>query len=143
MFSRDHLIIGAVGFVLGGVVATTSITAVLMTQTHEEKVCPPITAIVAPTPTTMNQGQPTTPTETPAPAPAPAPAAIKAAPEVVKPVPTKKLSSLEAEEADRLTEEQKQLLKRKQNLDSQVNDSAEIIRLKEQQIKEMEAKLKE
>ena len=94
---------------------------------------------VAPTPTTMNQGQPTTPTE----APAPAPAAIKAAPEVVKPVPTKKLSSLEAEEADRLTEEQKQLLKRKQNLDSQVNDSAEIIRLKEQQIKEMEAKLKE
>jgi hypothetical protein len=69
--------------------------------------------------------------------------AIKAAPEVVKPVPTKKLSSLEAEEADRLTEEQKQLLKRKQNLDSQVNDSAEIIRLKEQQIKEMEAKLKE
>ncbi len=141
MFNRDHLIIGAVGFVLGGVVATTSITAVLMTQTHEEKVCPPITAIVAPTPTTMNQGQPTTPTE--APAPAPAPAAIKAAPEVVKPVPTKKLSSLEAEEADRLTEEQKQLLKRKQNLDSQVNDSAEIIRLKEQQIKEMEAKLKE
>ncbi|MDO9178018.1 MAG: hypothetical protein Q7U16_06785 [Agitococcus sp.] len=141
MFNRDHLIIGAVGFVLGGVVATTSITAVLMTQTHEEKVCPPITAIVAPTPTTMNQGQPTTPTETPA--PAPAPAAIKAAPEVVKPVPTKKLSSLEAEEADRLTEEQKQLLKRKQNLDSQVNDSAEIIRLKEQQIKEMEAKLKE
>jgi hypothetical protein len=139
MFNRDHLIIGAVGFVLGGVVATTSITAVLMTQTHEEKVCPPITAIVAPTPTTMNQGQPTTPTE----APAPAPAAIKAAPEVVKPVPTKKLSSLEAEEADRLTEEQKQLLKRKQNLDSQVNDSAEIIRLKEQQIKEMEAKLKE
>ena len=141
MFNRDHLIIGAVGFVLGGVVATTSITAVLMTQTHEEKVCPPITAIVAPTPTTMNQGQPTTPTETPA--PAPAPAAIKAAPEVVKPVPTKKLSSLEAEEADRLTEEQKQLLKRKQHLDSQVNDSAEIIRLKEQQIKEMEAKLKE
>ena len=141
MFNRDHLIIGAVGFVLGGVVATASITAVLMTQTHEEKVCPPITAIVAPTPTTMNQGQPTTPTETPA--PAPAPAAIKAAPEVVKPVPTKKLSSLEAEEADRLTEEQKQLLKRKQNLDSQVNDSAEIIRLKEQQIKEMEAKLKE
>ena len=141
MFNRDHLIIGAVGFVLAGVVATTSITAVLMTQTHEEKVCPPITAIVAPTPTTMNQGQPTTPTETPA--PAPAPAAIKAAPEVVKPVPTKKLSSLEAEEADRLTEEQKQLLKRKQNLDSQVNDSAEIIRLKEQQIKEMEAKLKE
>jgi hypothetical protein len=62
---------------------------------------------------------------------------------VVKPVQTKKLSSLEAEEADRLTEEQKQLLKRKQNLDSQVNDSAEIIRLKEQQIKEMEAKLKE
>ena len=137
MFNRDHLIIGAVGFVLGGVVATTSITAVLMTQTHEEKVCPPITAIVAPTPTTMNQGQPTIPTESPA------PAAIKAAPEVVKPVPTKKLSSLEAEEADRLTEEQKQLLKRKQNLDSQVNDSAEIIRLKEQQIKEMEAKLKE
>ena len=141
MFNRDHLIIGAVGFVLGGVVATTSITAVLMTQTHEEKVCPPITAIVAPTPTTMNQGQPTTPTE--APAPAPAPAAIKAAPEVVKPVPTKKLSSLEAEEADRLTEEQKQLLKRKQNLDSQVNDSAEIIRLKEQQKKEKKAKLKE
>ncbi|MDO8416631.1 MAG: hypothetical protein Q7S87_10525 [Agitococcus sp.] len=137
MFNRDHLIIGAVGFVLGGVVATASITAVLMTQTHEEKVCPPITAIVAPTPTTMNQGQPTTPTETPA------PEAIKAAPEAVKPVPTKKLSSLEAEEADRLTEEQKQLLKRKQNLHSQVNDSAEIIRLKEQQIKEMEAKLKE
>lgn len=137
MFNRDHLIIGAVGFVLGGVVATTSITAVLMTQTHEEKVCPPITAIIAPTPTTMNQGQPTIPTEAPALAP------IKVAPEVVKPVPTKKLSSLEAEEADRLTEEQKQLLKRKQNLDSQVNDSAEIIRLKEQQIKEMEAKLKE
>ena len=54
-----------------------------------------------------------------------------------------KLNSLEAEEADRLTEEQKQLLARKNNLHSQVNDSAEIIRLKEQQIKEMEAKLKQ
>ena len=61
MFSRDHLIIGAVGFVLGGVVATASITAVLLTQAHEEKTCPPVTAIIAPAPQTMNLGQATTP----------------------------------------------------------------------------------
>ena len=72
------------------------------------------------------------------------PEPVKSAPPTaLKPVPTKKLNSLEAEEADRLTEEQKQLLARKNNLHSQVNDSAEIIRLKEQQIKEMEAKLKQ
>ncbi|MBH1971606.1 hypothetical protein FK216_08985 [Moraxellaceae bacterium AER2_44_116] len=151
MFSRDHLIIGAVGFVLGGVVATASITAVLMTQSHEEKTCPPVTAIIAPAPQTMNQGQATTPPPpppvsepTPTPVAVATPEPVKSAPPTaLKPVPTKKLNSLEAEEADRLTEEQKQLLARKNNLHSQVNDSAEIIRLKEQQIKEMEAKLKQ
>ena len=144
MFSRDHLIIGAVGFVLGGVVATASITAVLLTQAHEEKTCPPVTAIIAPAPQTMNQGQATTPPPPPTPVAAATPEPVKSAPPTaLKPVPTKKLNSLEAEEADRLTEEQKQLLARKNNLHSQVNDSAEIIRLKEQQIKEMEAKLKE
>lgn len=151
MFSRDHLIIGAVGFVLGGVVATASITAVLMTQSHEEKTCPPVTAIIAPAPQTMNLGQATTPPPPPPVSePAPTPVAVatpepvkSAPPTALKPVPTKKLNSLEAEEADRLTEEQKQLLARKNNLHSQVKDSAEIIRLKEQQIKEMEAKLKQ
>ena len=151
MFSRDHLIIGAVGFVLGGVVATASITAVLLTQSHEEKTCPPVTAIIAPAPQMMNQGQATTPPPpSPVSEPAPTPVAVatpepvkSAPPTALKPVPTKKLNSLEAEEADRLTEEQKQLLARKNNLHSQVNDSAEIIRLKEQQIIEMEAKLKQ
>ncbi|MEN9430000.1 MAG: hypothetical protein RJA86_859, partial [Pseudomonadota bacterium] len=110
MFSRDHLIIGAVGFVLGGVVATASITAVLLTQAHEEKTCPPVTAIIAPAPQTMNLGQATTPPPPPTPVAAATPEPVKSAPPTaLKPVPTKKLNSLEAEEADRLTEEQKQL----------------------------------
>ena len=120
-----------------------------MTQAHEEKTCPPVTAIIAPAPQTMNLGQATTPpppppVSEPEPVAAATPEPVKSAPPTaLKPVPTKKLNSLEAEEADRLTEEQKQLLARKNNLHSQVNDSAEIIRLKEQQIKEMEAKLKQ
>jgi len=39
MFSRDHLVIGALGFVLGGVVTTASISTILLTQQKEEKSC--------------------------------------------------------------------------------------------------------
>lgn len=145
MFNRDHLIIGAVGFVLGGVVATASITAVLMTQTHDDKVCPPIPAIIAPPPAVSSSTPAEAPPAETGSASGVMPAAQIAPTPVAAPVakPAAKLSSLEAEEKDRLTEEQKQLLERKKNLTSQLNDSNEIIRLKEQQIKEMEAQLKQ
>ena len=144
-FNRDHLIIGALGFVLGGVVTTASITAILMTQQKEEKVCPPVTAIVAPSASV--EAAPAT-TETTAPTPSPEPiakAVAKPAPVTAPPPPkinTTNIKGIAGEQAEQLSEEQKQLLARKQNLQSQLQDSEEIIRLKEQQIKEMEAKLK-
>ncbi len=148
MLNRDYLIVGALGFVLGGVVATASITTILMTQSHEEKTCPPIPAVIAPAPTVSSETP--TPAATPAtvappvaPAPAPAPVVAKTPAPVKVAKAEKKMSSLDAEEKDRLTEEQKQLLERKKSLDSQLNDSNEIIRLKEQQIKELEEKLKQ
>ncbi len=130
MFSRDHLIIGALGFVLGGVVATASITAVLLTQQKEEKVCPPISAIIAPQPSThLAVGE-----ETSTPKP------IESVPAPI--IDSQKIKGVTGEEADRLSEDQQQLLQRKQLLESQLKDSNEILRLKEQQIKDMEAKLK-
>ena len=42
MFTREHLIIGAAGFVLGGVVATASIMVVLSTQKPESAVVTPL-----------------------------------------------------------------------------------------------------
>jgi len=94
----------------------------LMTQQHEEKVCPPIPAVIAPLPTISSDDNTTKPATAPV---------------------EKKLSSFDAEEKDRLSEEQKQLLERKKNLASQLQDSDEIIKLKEQQIKELEEKLKQ
>nr|HNH45336.1 hypothetical protein [Agitococcus sp.] len=78
----------------------------------------PITPTVAPTPKT---------TTTPPP----------------PPVNTAKIKGLAGEEAERVSEDQKQLVERKKNLESQLKDSNEIVRLKEQQIKELEAKLKQ
>lgn len=131
MFSRDHLIIGALGFVLGGVVATASITAVLLTQQKEEKVCPPISAIIAPQASThLAVGEETSPAKPVENVPAPI-------------IDSQKIKGVTGEEADRLSEDQQQLLQRKQLLESQLKDSNEILRLKEQQIKDMEAKLKQ
>lgn len=131
VFNRDHLIIGALGFVLGSVVTTASVTAVLLTQQKEEKVCPPISAIIAPQPSThLAVGE-----ETSTPKP------VENIPAPI--IDSQKIKGLAGEEADRLTEEQKQLLQRKQLLESQLKDSNEILRLKEQQIKDMEAKLKQ
>lgn len=153
MFSRDHLVIGALGFVLGGVVTTASISTILLTQQKEEKVCPP----VAVTPQTITQPEadaPITealPTTIVTPPPAPPVAKVEAPKPVAAPMPkttpppkidTSKIKGIAGEEADKLSEDQKQLVTRKQNLQSQLQDSDEIIRLKEQQIKEMEAKLK-
>lgn len=130
VFNRDHLIIGALGFVLGSVVTTASVTAVLLTQQKEEKVCPPISAIIAPQASThLAVGEENTTPTTIEPTPAPV-------------IDSQKIKGLVGEEAERLTEEQQQLLQRKQLLESQLKDSNEILRLKEQQIKEMEAKLK-
>lgn len=155
MFSRDHLVIGALGFVLGGVVTTASISTILLTQQKEEKSCPPVMVtpqeITQPEVTApVNEIPPTLQTTT-----AP-PAAPVAQAEPVKPVAapikkiapppqidTSKIKGIAGEEADKRIEDQKQLLARKQNLQSQLQDSEEIIRLKEQQIKEMEEKLKE
>lgn len=150
-FNRDHLIIGALGFVLGGVVTTASITAVLMTQQKEEKVCPPVTAIVAPsasveaTPATTETMATTPP---PVAMPTPAPITSTVSPQTTTPPPpppvnTAKIKGLAGEEAERVSEDQKQLIERKKNLESQLKDSNEIMRLKEQQIKELEAKLKQ
>jgi hypothetical protein len=145
MFSRDHLVIGALGFVLGGVVTTASISTILLTQQKEEKICPPVTVA----PQAITQPDITEPLEPP-PAPIVPPSAapvepkpIKgvAAPKTTSPVDTSKIKGIAGEEADKSLEDQKQLLARKQNLQSQLQDSEEIIRLKEQQIKEMEAKL--
>lgn len=151
MFSRDHLVIGALGFVLGGVVTTASISTILLTQQKEEKICPPVTVepqtisqpdVIAPvnqtTPTTQTTTTPVTQAEPVKPIAAP----IKKA----TPPPqldTSKIKGIAGEEADKRLEDQKQLLTRKQNLQSQLQDSDEIIRLKEQQIKDMEAKLKQ
>ena len=146
MFSRDHLVIGALGFVLGGVVTTASISTILLTQQKEEKICPPVT--VAPQAITHSDitepvnGTPPAPTIPPSAAPVePKPIKAVAAPKTIPPVDTSKIKGIAGEEADKSLEDQKQLLARKQNLQSQLQDSDEIIRLKEQQIKEMEAKL--
>lgn len=151
-FNRDHLIIGALGFVLGSVVTTASITAVLMTQSKEEKVCPPVTAIVAPsasveaTPATTETTA-TTPTPVAMPTPASITPTVAPTPKTTTPPPppvnTAKIKGLAGEEAERVSEDQKQLVERKKNLESQLKDSNEIVRLKEQQIKELEAKLKQ
>lgn len=134
-FSRDHLIVGAVGFVLGGIVSTASITAILMTQHKEEKVCPPISAIIAPE-ATLEATPP--PLEAAAAATTPTVAAPQS-----PPLNTTNIKGLVGEEADKVAEDQKQLIERKKNLESQLSDSNEIMRLKEQQIKDLEAKLKE
>lgn len=153
-FNRDHLIIGALGFILGSVVTTASITAVLMTQSKEDKVCPPVVETMpkVSTPETVTPilPEPNLATVAPVPTvPTAAPAATAKA--VTKPVPvtapppkinTANIKGIAGEQAEQLSEEQKQLLAHKQNLQSQLQDSEEIIRLKEQQIKEMEAKLK-
>ena len=155
-FNRNHLIVGALGFVLGSVVTTASITAVLMTQSKEEKVCPPVVETMpqSTTPDTVTpiapepEPNPTPVTPSPAPTPSPEPIAkaiAKPAPVTAPPPPkinTANIKGIAGEQAEQLSEEQKQLLARKQNLQSQLQDSEEIIRLKEQQIKEMEAKLK-
>lgn len=151
-FNRDHLIIGALGFVLGSVVTTASITAVLMTQSKEEKVCPPVTAIVAPS-ASVEAAPATTETTatTPPPVAMPTPASItptvaptpKTTTPPPPPVNTAKIKGLAGEEAERVVENQKNLEYRKKNLESQLKDSNEIVRLKEQQIKELEAKLKQ
>ncbi|MCP5174830.1 MAG: hypothetical protein H6996_06985 [Moraxellaceae bacterium] len=155
-FNRNHLIVGALGFVLGSVVTTASITAVLMTQSKEKKVCPPVVETMpqSTTPDTVTpiapepEPNPTPVTPSPAPTPSPEPIAkaiAKPAPVTAPPPPkinTANIKGIAGEQAEQLSEEQKQLLARKQNLQSQLQDSEEIIRLKEQQIKEMEAKLK-
>lgn len=129
VFNRDHLIIGALGFVLGSVVTTASVTAILLTQQKEEKVCPSISTIIAPQASThLAVGEEKTAPATPTPTPI---------------IDSQKIKGLAGEEADRLTEEQAQLLQRKQLLESQLKDSNEILRLKEQQIKDTEAKLKQ
>ena len=154
MFSRDHLVIGALGFVLGGVVTTASISTILLTQQKEEKSCPPATvapqAITQPEVTAppVNEIPPTPQTTTPPPAPVALAEPVKPVAAPVKKAPppqidTSKIKGIAGEEADKRLEDQKQLLARKQNLQSQLQDSEEIIRLKEQQIKEMEAKLKQ
>ena len=154
MFSRDHLVIGALGFVLGGVVTTASISTILLTQQKEEKSCPPVMV----TPQEITQPEVTAPVNEipPTPQTTTAPPAPVAQAEPVKPVATpvkktapppqidtSKIKGIAGEEADKRLEDQKQLLARKQNLQSQLQDSEEITRLKEQQIKEMEEKLKE
>lgn len=141
MFSRDHLVIGALGFVLGGVVTTVSITTILLTQQKEEKSCPPV--VVAPQ--TVTQPEVAAPITEVLPTPVVPPEVVTPAP-MPKTTPppkidTSKIKGIVGEEADKLSEDQKQLLARKQNLQSQLQDSDEIIRLKEQQIKDMEAKL--
>lgn len=151
-FNRDHLIIGALGFVLGSVVTTASITAVLMTQSKEEKVCPPVTAIVAPSASVeaapaTTETTATTPTPVAMPTPASITPTVAPTPKTTTPPPppvnTAKIKGLAGEEAERVSEDQKQLVERKKNLESQLKDSNEIVRLKEQQIKELEAKLKQ
>lgn len=148
MFSRDHLVIGALGFVLGGVVTTASISTILLTQQKEDKVCPP--AMVAPQAVTppevtapVNEALPEPQITTPPPIAQAEPVKPVAAPvkKATPPPDTSKIKGIAGEEADKRLEDQKQLLARKQNLQSQLQDSEEIIRLKEQQIKEMEAKL--
>ena len=121
-----------------------------MTQQKEEKVCPPVTAIVAPS-ASVEAAPATTETTatTPPPVamPTPAPVTTTVAPQTTTPPPpppvnTAKIKGLAGEEAERVSEDQKQLVERKKNLESQLKDSNEIMRLKEQQIKELEAKLK-
>lgn len=160
MFTREHLIIGAAGFVLGGIVATASITVVLSTQKQGAVSAPPVTvpAPVAAAPATLPASStPIEPMAAPTPeTPAPAAAApvtrtpppVAAAPKPAKPAPVKPAAApvtpapLAAEETDRQAEDAKQLAARKKALDSQVSDSEEIIRLKAQQIRDMEERLK-
>lgn len=151
MFTREHLIIGAAGFVLGGVVATASIMVVLSTQKPESAVVTPLppastaqpTTTAAPTDTSTASA--TTPPSTSAPSTTTAPqpganqepgASINTRPPAAIP------AALLAEETDRQREEARQMAQRKKSLESQVADSDEIIRLKEQQIRDMEARLK-
>ncbi|HNL80632.1 MAG TPA: hypothetical protein PKL69_09895, partial [Agitococcus sp.] len=134
-FNRDHLIIGALGFVLGSVVTTASITAVLMTQSKEEKVCPPVTAIVAPSasveaaPATTEKTA-TTPPPVAMPTPASITPTVAPTPKTTTPPPppvnTAKIKGLAGEEAERVVENQKNLEDRKKNLESQLKDSNEI-----------------
>lgn len=142
MFTREHLIIGAGGFVLGGAVATASILAVLSLNRPE-----PATEAPAPSAAVTAPETPAAPAPSPVAAPAvsaqpaanPAPAQQNQAPKAGK---TPALPpTLAAEEADRQAEDAKVLAQRKKLLESQVADSDEIIRLKEQQIRELEAKL--
>ncbi|PTQ90700.1 hypothetical protein [Agitococcus lubricus] len=127
MLNREHLIIGALGFVLGGIVATASISTVLMTQSQPAVVCPPTTQPTQTTESSKPETQtPTATTDISTPTVAP-----------------QQVKGLAGEELDRLSEDQQQLAERKKSLDSQLQDSNEIIRLKEQQIKELEAQLKQ
>jgi hypothetical protein len=96
----------------------------------------------------VNEIPPTPQTTTAPPAPVAQAEPVKPVPAPVKKtappqIDTSKIKGIAGEEADKRLEDQKQLLARKQNLQSQLQDSEEIIRLKEQQIKEMEEKLKE
>lgn len=139
MFTREHLIVGAVGFVLGGAVATASITVVLSLTKPEPATTPP----VAPAPVTAPPAAAAVAEAAPAAAqPATPPAAVQAAaPVKAAPVPAAP-PALVKEESDRQAEDARQLAQRKKSLESQLSDSEEIIRLKEQQIRDMEARLK-
>jgi len=164
MFTREHLIIGAAGFVLGGIVATASITVVLSTQKQEPAAAAAPVTVAAP----VTAAAPVVAAPDPAPAPPAAAAPVPPAPAapvsgnkpgisantptnpaaeaprrpVAKQAPAPVPAPLAAEEADRQSEEARQIAARKQALESQVSDSAEIIRLKAQQIREMEERLK-
>lgn len=158
MFTREHLIIGAAGFVLGGIVATASITVVLSTQKQEPAVAaaPAAPVIAAPDPasTPPAAAAPATPVPPTPAAPVSGnkpgisanspdkPAAEASRRPIAKQDPAPIPAPLAAEEADRQKEEARQIAARKQALESQVSDSAEIIRLKAQQIREMEERLK-
>ncbi|MDO8331491.1 MAG: hypothetical protein Q7T36_13585 [Fluviicoccus sp.] len=161
MFTREHLIIGAAGFVLGGIVATASITVVLSTQKQEPAVAaapvtPAAPVIAAPDPasTPPAAAAPATPVPPTPAAPVSGnkpgisatspdkPAAEASRRPIAKQDPAPIPAPLAAEEADRQSEEARQIAARKQALESQVSDSAEIIRLKAQQIREMEERLK-
>ena len=166
MFTRDHLLIGAGAFILGAVVATGSIMAVLSLQSghHEAAVVAPTAALPAPqaaaTVTPAAPASQTPPPQTvavppasPKPLAAPAPTHVAVAKPVESPAkppvnphpahakPSPKPQGLAGEEADRVAIDSEQLEKKKKNLQSQLADSEELIKLKEQQIKALEARL--
>lgn len=168
MFTRDHLLIGAGAFILGAVVATGSIMAVLSLQSghHEAAVVAPPVVLPAPqaaatitppaapaSPTPPPQTAVTPPPASPKPVAASAPAHVAVAKPVeppakppVNPHPAHvkhapKPQGLAGEEADRVALDSEQLEKKKKNLQSQLADGEELIKLKEQQIKALEARL--